>query len=171
MRIFLIGFMGCGKSHIGQRLAKQLNLPFIDIDKFLEKKENRSIKTIFSEEGETYFRQKEKECLREMNQFEKAIIATGGGAPCFFDNGEWMNRHGITVYLKTPIEVIIKNLEKGMEKRPLLKGLSKKGLWKFVENKLEEREPFYQNVHILYERQIGGDEAVKELADYFGMFE
>jgi len=162
--------MGCGKTHIGKRLAKRLNVSFVDMDDFLEKKENRSIRTIFAEEGEAYFRQKEKECLKEMDQFENAIIATGGGTPCFFDNGDWMNINGITVYLQTPIEVIVKNLEKGIDKRPLLKGLSQKELSKFVKHKLADREAFYQNVHIVYERQVGGDEAVKELANYFGMF-
>ena len=162
--------MGCGKTYIGKRLATKLKVPFVDMDDFLEKKENRSIKTIFAEEGEAYFRQKERECLQEMNQFEKAIIATGGGAPCFFDNADWMNTNGITVYLQTPVEVIVKNLERGIDKRPLLKGLSQKELRKFVEIKLAEREAFYQKVHIVYERQIGGDEAVMELADYFKMF-
>lgn len=162
--------MGCGKSHIGKRLAKKLDLPFIDMDDFLEKKENRSIRNIFEEEGEGYFRQKEKEGLREMLQFEKAIIATGGGAPCFFDNGDWMNANGVTVYLQTPIEMIIENLQKEMSKRPLLKGLSENELESFIGNKLAEREAFYQNVHIVYERQIGGDKAVEELAKYFGKF-
>ena len=170
VRIFLIGFMGCGKTHIGKRLAKKLGLSFIDMDDFVEKKENRSIRTIFAEEGENYFRKKEKECLREMANFESTIIATGGGAPCFFDNGDWMNTNGLTVYLQTPTEVIMKNLERGIAKRPLLNGLSKKELNAFVKNKIAEREAFYQNVHIIYERQIGGDEAVKELSDYFGMF-
>ena len=170
MRIFLIGFMGCGKSYIGSHLAKKLNMPFVDMDDFLEKKENRSIRKIFAEEGEVYFRQKEKESLSEMVQFEKAIIATGGGTPCFFDNGDWMKMNGISVYLKTPIEVLIKNLERGIDKRPLLKGLSEKELEDFIENKLAEREVFYQNVHIVYERQIGGDKVVDELANYFRMF-
>lgn len=169
MRIYLIGFMGCGKTYVGKRLAKQMGMSFIDLDKYLEIKENRTIKTIFEEEGEDYFRQKEKACLREMAQFENTIIATGGGAPCFFDNGEWMKGDGITVYLQTPIEVIIKNLERQIDKRPLLKGLNEKELKIFIEKKLAEREVFYQNVHMIYERQEG-DEAVRELANYFGKF-
>jgi len=162
--------MGCGKTYVGKRLAQQLGASFIDLDQYLEVKENRRIKTIFEEEGEDYFRQKEKACLREMAQFEKIIIATGGGTPCFFGNAPWMKEDGVTVYLKTPIEIIINNLKLCIDKRPLLKGLNSKELKFFIEKKLEEREAFYQDVHIIYERQIGRDEAVKELANYFGKF-
>ena len=169
MRIFLIGFMGCGKSYIGKRVAKHLGVSFIDLDDYLEKKENRTIKKIFEEEGEDYFRRKEEECLLEMEQYENVIIATGGGAPCFFDNSDWMNKNGIAVYLKTPIELIYEQLKRGKEKRPLVQRLSDEELKDFIQKKLEERSPFYENVHIIYERQEG-DEAVKELINYFSMF-
>ena len=163
--------MGCGKSYVGKRLAKQLGASFIDLDQYLEVKENRTIKSMFEKEGEDYFRIKEKACLREMVQFENTIISTGGGTPCFFDNAAWMKADGVAVYLQTPVEVIIKNLKLGMEKRPLLKGLSPKELKIFIEKKLAEREAFYQNVHIVYQRQIEGDEVVKELANYLKMFD
>ena len=170
MRIFLIGFMGSGKSYIGKRLAKSLGVSFIDLDDYLEKKESRSIKKIFEEEGEDYFRRKEEECLLEMDQFENVIIATGGGAPCFFDNSDWMNKNGITVYLKTPLKIIYKRLIEGREKRPLVQSLSDQELKDFIQKKLEARTLYYENVHIVYERQEG-DEAIKELANYFSMFQ
>jgi len=162
--------MGCGKSHIGKRLAKKLGSSFIDLDEYLEEKEGKLIKEIFQTEGEDYFRRKEKEYLREMNQFANTIIATGGGTPCFFDNGDWMNKNGITLYLQTPIEVIFQQLKKGRENRPLVLGFNDKVLRDFIQKKLKEREVYYQNVHLVYKRQEGGDEVVKELADYFSMF-
>ena len=162
--------MGCGKSYIGKRLAKKLGWSFIDLDEYLEKKEGQLIRKIFQSEGESYFRKKEKEYVREMNQFENTIIATGGGTPCFFENGDWMNKNGITIYLQTPVKVIFKHLKKGRNNRPLLRGFNDYELQEFIKKKLEEREIFYQNVHLVYERQEGGDEVVKELADYFSMF-
>ena len=163
--------MGCGKSYIGKRLAKSLGLSFIDLDDFIEEQEGRSIKEVFEKEGEAYFRRIEKEALRAMNQFDQTVIATGGGAPCFLDNSDWMKEYGITIYLQTPVEVIMKYLIRGRAKRPLLKGLDDEALQVFIQGKLKERESFYKNVHLIYERQIGGDEAVQELTQYFSMFD
>ena len=96
-RIFLTGFMGSGKSYTGRRLSEALGIPFIDLDHWIEDQEGQSIQAIFEKSGEAAFRQIEREALHQMIAYEQAVIACGGGAPCFFDNMEWMNRHGITV--------------------------------------------------------------------------
>ena len=100
MLIFLVGYMGCGKSTIGRTLAKQLGVRFLDMDTLLEQRCGKSVAEIFTETGETGFRQSEREVLAELTSEREAIVATGGGAPCFFDNMETMNRAGLTVYFK-----------------------------------------------------------------------
>ncbi len=92
MRIFLIGYMGSGKSTLGRRLAKHLNLQFVDMDHYIEERNYKTIPQIFAEEGEAEFRKKERKALEELSEFTNIIIATGGGAPCFFDNIDIMNR-------------------------------------------------------------------------------
>ncbi|MDO9615659.1 MAG: shikimate kinase, partial [Bacteroidota bacterium] len=94
MRIYLIGYMGCGKTTLGRKLAAELSLTFIDLDTFLEEKYFRTIPQIFQEEGEAGFRKKEQNVLHEVSAFDDVIVATGGGAPCFFDNMEVMNNTG-----------------------------------------------------------------------------
>ncbi|HFC01185.1 MAG TPA: shikimate kinase [Phaeodactylibacter sp.] len=151
MRIFLIGFMGSGKTYTGRRMAKMLGRDFIDLDEYIEAKEGRTISAIFAQEGEDYFRKIEKKCLHEMKKKSNAIIATGGGTPCFFDNMDWMNRNGRTVYLETPAETLLQRLKNEKEKRPLLKNFSTKELRLFIKNKLKEREAFYHKAEITIE--------------------
>lgn len=167
MRIFLLGFMGSGKSYSGQKLASRFGLDFIDLDIYIEEKEGRSIREIFEKEGEDYFRKVEQDCLLEMINKEKVVIATGGGTPCFFENMEWMNKNGITVFLETPVSLLIERLIAGMAHRPLLNGFSKKDLSLFIEKKLEERNPFYYQTQILYEQKKEGQEVEEDLKGYF----
>ena len=143
MRIFLIGFMGAGKSYKGRRLAKRLDIPFIDLDKQIEDKAQKSINRIFEEEGEAAFRKLEQETLHEMQQYENAIIATGGGVPCFFDNMGWMNKNGLTIYLKASPALLTKHLLPKMAHRPLLKGFNETQLKNFIADRLSERDIFY----------------------------
>ena len=104
MRIFLIGFMGCGKTTLGKKLAKHLNFNFIDLDRFIENKTVKSINVIFDEKGEQYFRDLEKESLNEIYKMDNLVIATGGGTPCFSDNMQTMLEKGICIYLKMEAE-------------------------------------------------------------------
>src|SRR5437773_11285939 len=97
--IFLMGFMGSGKTFFGKQLAQLLNYEFIDLDELIGKNEGATIAEIFFSKGEAYFRSKESSLLKSLSQNENAVIATGGGTPCFHDNMKWMNEHGITVYL------------------------------------------------------------------------
>lgn len=167
MRLFLLGFMGCGKSYSGQLLADLFEVPFIDLDIYIEKKMGRTIRDIFENEGETYFRQIEKESLQEMLDKERTVIAVGGGTPCFFDNMEWMNKNGLTVFLETPVSILANRLIANMEHRPLLKDFSKKDLESFINKKLEERNPFYHQAQILYEQKEEGQDVAGDLKKYF----
>lgn len=147
MRIYLIGFIGSGKTFLGKELADNLKFQFIDLDKLLEKKKNKSISEIFELHGEWYFRQKEADCLRETLQSEKAVIATGGGTPCFHENMSWINKNGISFYLKLPIDILYNRLLPIKDNRPLLAHLQDDELQKFIEKKLKERERFYLQAH------------------------
>ena len=99
-RIFLIGFMGSGKTTLGKALAQKLGVDFIDLDLYIETRYHKTVREIFAESGEERFRQIEKSLLHEVADFENVIIAAGGGTPCFFDNIDYMNGHGTCVYLK-----------------------------------------------------------------------
>lgn len=99
MRIFLIGFMGCGKSTLGKKLATKLGYDFIDLDYQLEKQMGTSIGNYFAANGEEAFRKLESKTLKEFDYPINGVIATGGGTPCYFDNMDWMNSNGITIYM------------------------------------------------------------------------
>jgi shikimate kinase len=142
-RIYLIGFMGSGKSHIGQLLSSAMGLHYIDLDKEIEKKD-MSISEIFEKKGEDYFRKLEREALLKTSALEKTIIACGGGTPCFFDNMEWLNRNGITVFLNPAIEILIERLINEREKRPLLLKKSDNEIHNYIIELLKTRMQFYQ---------------------------
>jgi shikimate kinase len=162
-RIFLVGFMGCGKSHTGKVLAAEMGYDFIDVDDILENTEGVSIAQIFENQGETYFRTLENKTLKQLGERSKTIIATGGGAPCFYDNMAWMNANGITIYLKAEPELLLSRLKNEMEKRPLLRGRSEADLLAFIATKLAEREPFYSQANITIEQTDGGTSVMKEV--------
>lgn len=144
MKVFLIGFMGCGKSTMGKRLAKKTGYTFVDLDQQLEKAMGMTIGAYFSEYGEAAFRTLESETLQTFDYPPNAIVATGGGAPCFFDNIEWMNRNGLSVYIEMSPLALAKRLENGKDKRPLLKDLNETQMVEFIKSRLEERDVFYK---------------------------
>lgn len=143
MKIFLIGFMGCGKSTLGRKLATKLGYDFIDIDQQIEKQIGMSIGAYFGANGETAFREFERKTLQEFNYPSNCVVATGGGAPCYFDNMEWINNNGTSVYLEMSAAALARRLENGKDKRPLLKDMNSEEMIHFIEHKLEERNPFY----------------------------
>lgn len=149
MRIFLIGFMGCGKSTMGRALASKLNLTFIDLDTFLEEKYFKTIPQIFAEEGEESFRRKERNVLEEVCSFDNVILATGGGAPCFFDNMDLMNESGFCVFLDVDISSLVNRLIHAKTERPLIKGKSPEELHIFIEGLLAKRRPFYEKARYI----------------------
>ena len=144
MRIFLIGFMGCGKTTLGKKLAKNLNYNFIDLDNYIEKTTNKTITEIFENKGEKKFRIVEKESLMEVCKKDNLVIATGGGTPCFFDNMQKILDSGKAIYLKMEIEDLLERLEAKKSQRPLIENNSAKELENFIRNKLSEREYFYK---------------------------
>ena len=141
--IFLIGFMGCGKTYWGSRLAQHIGYVFVDLDHLIEQTIGQTIAEYFKEHGETAFRLVEKQILQQANFPTKAVISCGGGTPCFFDNMAWMNKNGITIYLHLPISVLADRILQSETERPLTQGKNKEELITFIENKMKERESFY----------------------------
>ena len=141
--IFLVGFMGCGKSTIGRKLAAKTGFEFIDLDKMIEAQAGATIADYFKYHGEQAFRELERDSLQKTYFPEKAIIATGGGAPCFFDNMDWMNSHGQTVYINLTPQTLADRLEHGKAERPLISRFNQEELVEFITEKLKEREIFY----------------------------
>lgn len=159
VHIFLIGFMGVGKTKLGKKLSRQLNYSFIDIDEEIISLTKKSINTIFQEEGEDYFRKKESEILREITTHkENMVISVGGGLPCYNDNMELMNKQGITCYLFRPSKELYQRLLNNRSERPLLKDLSVEELEKYIADTLEKRVPYYEKAKIT----IGRDEQTVE---------
>ena len=135
--------MGTGKSYWAQKLADAYNMDWIDLDAQIEKDASMTIKEIFETQGEVYFRNKEAEVLHKMTEFGNIIIATGGGTPCFHDNMQWMNDHGITIWIDEPVETLAERLKKEKAHRPLIKDLNDEELLHFLSIKLSERSKFY----------------------------
>jgi shikimate kinase len=165
LRIFLVGYMGSGKSAMGRLLAREKGLNFIDLDTYIEGKYHRTIAQIFAQEGEEAFRKKEHDCLLEVAAFENVVIATGGGAPCFFDNMEMMNAAGETIYLKLTPEHLANRLSSSKAGvRPLINERKGEELLQFISGMLEKREPFYLRAkHII----TGNDQEIESLIRQF----
>lgn len=163
MRIYLIGFMGSGKSYFGYQLAELFDYRFIDLDELIEKEAGMDIPAIFSQEGEDGFRQREREALHHTRHCEQTIIACGGGAPCFFDNMAWMNQHGLTIYLEASVQVLVERLLPGREHRPLIAALPEKELHAFIEKKLAGRAPIYRQAQIIFSQSRADDEIAEDL--------
>ena len=149
MKIFLIGFMGSGKTHWGRVWAKENQLDFYDLDELIEKEEGRSVAAIFEENGENYFRDKETTVLKSLAKKENFLLACGGGAPCFNNNMQWMNDNGTTVYLSASPQYLFEKVIVEKDKRPLIKNLNEEELLFFIQQKLKEREPVYRQVKII----------------------
>ena len=149
MKIFLIGFMGSGKTTSGKRLANALNCPFFDLDHQIAAETGMSIPAYFAEHGEPAFRALEKRVLQHFDYPADCVISTGGGTPCYFDNMEWMNANGLTVFIDMPPLPLAKRLEQGKHKRPLLKDLDAAGMVQFITEKLNDRLPYYQKAQVI----------------------
>ncbi|MCK0131342.1 shikimate kinase [Flavobacteriaceae bacterium F08102] len=147
MKVVLVGYMGSGKSTIGQRLAKQLVLPFIDLDHYIEEKEGMSISSLFQEKGEIYFRKLETLCIAELlERKDDFVLALGGGTPCFGKNMELINAGASSFYLDGSLQHLHTRLSKPKRKnkRPLIKNIPQDQLKEFLAKHLFERRPFYE---------------------------
>jgi len=135
--------MGSGKTTVGRALAKELDMPFYDLDWYIESRMRKKVSQIFAEQGEEGFRRIERNMLHEVAEFENVVISCGGGTPCFFDNMEYMNSQSQVVWLKASPEVLHKHLLMGKGDRPLLKGKTPDELIAFIREQLQYREQFY----------------------------
>lgn len=152
-RVFLIGYMGAGKTTVGKVLSECLGLSFIDLDHYIEGRYHKTVGQLFVERGEDEFRDIERRMLREVAMFEDVLISTGGGTPCFFDNMDFMNKSGRTVYLKVSVCELVKRLEICKTTRPVLKGRSGDELKQFIEDSLQKREPFYTKASLVFDAE------------------
>ncbi len=163
--------MGSGKTTIGKALAKELGMPFYDLDWYIESRMRKTVKELFDSVGEEGFRQIERNMLHEVAEFENVIISCGGGTPCFFDNMDYINQQGDTVYLKASPEVLYGHLKMGKAVRPLLLNKTPEEVRLFIEQQLEQRRTYYEkakytlDVNLLdnYEKIKISVEKVKEM--------
>lgn len=164
-KIFLIGYMGCGKSSLGRKIAKATGFRFVDMDTEIEQREGASVSDIFYYEGETYFRRAERALIDELAETdEDLVVSTGGGAPTWGDNMERMNGAGDTVYLRREAKQIASRLSPhGRQKRPKLRGLNDEELVAFMTANMAEREPFYAKARHTVECAAMSDEQIVEL--------
>ena len=165
-RIFLIGYMGAGKTTLGKALAHRMNLSYIDTDHYIEKRYRKKVSDIFASEGEECFRDLEHRILLEVSEFEDIIISTGGGLPCFNDNMAIMNDLGTTIYLETSEEELAVRLRASKNVRPLLENRSGGELVDFIRESLEKRRGFYEQAKIRFNaEQMYNDSDVDVLVE------
>jgi shikimate kinase len=150
IRIFLVGYMGAGKTTLGKVLARRMNLSYIDTDRFIENRYHKKVCDIFASEGEKQFRNIEYRMLCEVAEIENVVISTGGGLPCFQDSMTIMNRAGTTVYLEAPVEELATRLKASKTIRPVLQNRSGEELVHFIKESLDKRRPFYEQAGICF---------------------
>ena len=157
-RIFLLGFMGSGKSTHGRKIAQMMGYDFVDMDLWIEEVNGMTVPEIFNTRGEPFFREQERIAIENLSKLERVVIATGGGAPCHGNNMELMKQSGLTIYLKLSPEALLSRLKVSKNKRPLLEGKSEEEMRQTVVEMLGERESFYTGADMI----IDGLERVNE---------
>ncbi|PUZ21683.1 shikimate kinase [Chitinophaga parva] len=166
MKIFLLGFMGAGKSFWGKQLADQYHLPFYDLDEVIVQDEEMAVSDIFATKGEEYFRRKESNLLRELSKQDKFLISCGGGTPCLQENIDLMNERGTTIWIHPSIQVMTERLLRKKSKRPLIADMPDEEVPDFIEMKLSERRPFYEQAQIIIDQDdISLDTFAEKLAN------
>jgi shikimate kinase len=165
MKIFLIGFMGCGKTYWGKKLSQKMNVPFYDLDEKIEEHENKSIATIFKEEGEEYFRLLEKDVLHLLSESHSTfVMACGGGTPCFYNTIDYLKKQGTVVWFNCSTETLCQRLHEEKASRPLIAALADEQLKGFVIKKYSGRKIFYQQANIIINNeQLTLDELVSTI--------
>ena len=164
-RIFLIGFMGSGKSTAGEKLARRIGYRYVDMDQLIEEISGMRIPGIFKELGEPMFRKWEHDILLELCSQDQVVVSTGGGAPCHGDQIGIMNSHGCTVYLKmTPVALKDRLIHSSTD-RPLIRDKSEKELLQFIKDLLAERAAYYEQAKI---QVNGADLDMDRLVDRIG---
>lgn len=173
IRIFLIGYMCSGKTTLGRAYALKMGLQFIDLDWYIEGRFHKTVKQIFAEKGEDAFRELERKMLHEVGDFENVMISTGGGTACFFDNVEYMNQQGQTVYMKADVDTLYNRLEIGKAKRPLLMNMSGEEMKNYIREQLAHREQFYSKASYVFdsnrlESRTQIDKSIEQLRQLLG---
>lgn len=170
--IYIIGYMGCGKTTFGRALAAAKGWRFIDLDHAIEQRHNATVSEIFSRHGEEGFRRIEREMLHETAGTEDCIVACGGGTPCFFDNIDFMNTHGTTLWLRTTPGTLFARLIRKREKRPLLAGKSDDEIRLTIDSQLEAREPYYARARHSWQGDSLDDrrQIDRNIADFLASF-
>jgi len=162
--VFLIGYMGVGKTTVGKKLAKYFEVDFVDTDRIIERKFSCSVSEYFEKFGEDSFRIEEQKVLKNIiNDSEGVIVSVGGGLPCFLGNMELMNTSGITVYLKRPSKELFQRLKQGKSKRPLIAEMSDEQLLVFIEHSLKSREKYYSQALLTADRNSQEPEELAKL--------
>lgn len=152
MKIYLIGFMGSGKSHWGRELSRKLGIPFFDLDEQITTHADKPVAEIFAIDGEEHFRLLEKEVLHIITEsHDSFVMACGGGTPCYFNNIEYMNQAGTTVWMNTPSEVLFKRLVNEKQSRPLISDLPDEQLMSFIAKKFAGRRIYYEQADITFD--------------------
>jgi shikimate kinase len=149
--VYIIGFMGSGKSTAGRKLSSVLGWSFIDLDKKIEEHTGKTISEIFSQQGEEYFRSIEANVLKNLKSHSNTVVSTGGGAPCYNDNMDYMLETGLTIYLKLTPGQLKSRLSGSKGERPLIKDLDEESLLGFINEKLDYREKWYNRAEIIIE--------------------
>jgi len=150
--VFLLGFMGCGKTYWAKRMAGILDVPCYDLDAMIERYSAMPVNQIFENTGEAAFRDLEKKVLHHGMHLVPGMYAAGGGTPCFFDNMDWMNEIGLTIYLKTPTNILVERLKTERLLRPLLAQVEEHALEAHIEQLVSQRSPFYTKAAICLEQ-------------------
>lgn len=140
--------MGSGKSKVAEALGKILELPVVHTDDLVEKLEGKSISDIFNSSGQEHFRELERKVLQSTIDYKDVIISTGGGLPCYFDNMEWMNKNGITVYLEANPGLLFHRLSSAKSGRPLIENLNDVELMEQISGHLAVRSPIYRKAKL-----------------------
>lgn len=160
--------MGSGKSTVGKGLAQTLNLQFIDLDSYIEERNFKTIPEIFASEGEDGFRKAEQKALHEVSEFENIVIATGGGAPCFFDNMDHIKKTGTSLYLEGSPRILAERLMNSKTERPLIKGKTEEELIAFIDETLAKRNNWYKraDVTMVFDHDISTKEVIDALKGF-----
>ena len=166
MLVFLIGMMGSGKSTFGRKLASFLQYDFIDLDAYIEERQQISISELFEKMGEDSFRKIEHQCLIELSNRKNTVVSTGGGAPCFFNNMELINTAGISVYLKAESAFLASRLKSNKKERPLIAHINDDYLVEFLDEILHRREKYYSQALISIDAKDIKPKALVDLLNF-----
>lgn len=166
-KFFLIGMPGSGKSYWANELKSKLKLPAYDVDALIEASEQKSIADIFKQKGEAYFRKIETGLLRSFANKPQFILSCGGGSPCFHNNMQWMNEHGVTIWLDVPVEILEQRLANDKAQRPLINELKEQQLHNYLHQTLQIRTQFYQQaMYKLHGNEISEQNLLKILKQH-----